>query len=256
MAVYGNDRLSYAIVVRSLKGYSDWWCRAGRGNAVKTRRVEQAVVSWPLPKNYSSRSYESSLDGAASECKKLDRFFKALIGGKDIRRLDGVNCHRLSNSLASDAIYCVSNGTVNLSKHIILGMTVKSLTSSRKMINILNRLGHCCNYNTLEELETETTISSVNRSQICPPDIIQSPSLSTGVAFDNLYRYVDTLTGKDTLHDTVGIIYQNVSHDYDIELNSSSISGNIDIPLPPTKEDGLLMMKFQNYRRLIIDCKC
>ncbi|GFU44473.1 hypothetical protein TNCV_1506001 [Trichonephila clavipes] len=47
--------------------YYDWWCRAGRGNAVKTRRVEQAVVSWPLPKNYSSRSYESSLDGAASE---------------------------------------------------------------------------------------------------------------------------------------------------------------------------------------------
>ncbi|GFV43998.1 hypothetical protein TNCV_3571191, partial [Trichonephila clavipes] len=46
----------------------DWWCRAGRGNAVKTQRVEQAVVSRPLPNNYSSRSYESSLDGAASEC--------------------------------------------------------------------------------------------------------------------------------------------------------------------------------------------
>ncbi|GFW58988.1 hypothetical protein TNCV_2830941 [Trichonephila clavipes] len=103
------------------------------------------------------------------------------------------------------------------------------------MINILNRLGHCCNYNTLEELETEATISSVNRSQICSPDIIQSPSLNTGVAFNNFDRYVDTLTGKDTLHDTVGIIYQNVSDDYDIELNSSSISGNLDIPLPPTK---------------------
>ncbi|GFX38378.1 uncharacterized protein TNCV_2343541 [Trichonephila clavipes] len=64
------------------------------------------------------------------------------------------------------------------------------------MINILNRLGHCCNYNTLEELETEATISSVNRSQICPPGIIQGPSLSTGVAFDNFDRYVDTLTGK------------------------------------------------------------
>ncbi|GFW88135.1 hypothetical protein TNCV_218071 [Trichonephila clavipes] len=188
--------------------------------------------------------------------EKLDRFFKALIGGKDIRRRDGVNCHRLSNSLASDAIYCVSNGTVKPSKHITLGMAMKSLTSSRKMINILNRLGHCCNYNALEELETEATISSVNRSQICPPDIIQSPSLSTGVAFDNFDRYVDTLTGKDTLHDTVGIIYQNVSHDYDIELNSSSISGNIDIPLPPTKEDGLLTRKFQHYRRLIINCKC
>ncbi|GFY14284.1 hypothetical protein TNCV_3614721 [Trichonephila clavipes] len=123
-------------------------------------------------------------------------------------------------------------------------MTVKSLTSSRKMINILNRLGHCCNYNTLEELETEATISSVNRSQIFPPDIMEIPSLSTGVAFDNCDRYVDTLTGKDTLHDTVRIIYQNVSADYDIELNSSSISGNLDIPLPPAKEDGLLKRKF------------
>ncbi|GFS95509.1 hypothetical protein TNCV_814591 [Trichonephila clavipes] len=178
--------------------------------------------------------------------KTRSRFFKALIGGKDIRRRDGVNCLRLSNSLASDAIYCVSNGTVKPSKLITLGMTAKSLTSSRKMINILNRLGHCCNYNTLEELETEATISSVNRSQICPPDIIQSPSLSTGVAFDNFDRYVDTLTGKHTLHDTVGIIYQNVIHDYDIELNSSSIRGNTDIPLPPTKEDGLLKRKFQN----------
>ncbi|GFU36811.1 hypothetical protein TNCV_985561 [Trichonephila clavipes] len=138
--------------------------------------------------------------------EKLDRFFKALIGGKDIRHRDGVDCNRLSNSLASDAIYCVSNGTVKPSNHITLGMTGKSLTSSRKMINISNQLGHCCNYNTLEELETGATISSVNRFQICPPDIIQSPSLSTGVAFDIFDRYVDTLTGKDTLHDTVGII--------------------------------------------------
>ncbi|GFV72320.1 hypothetical protein TNCV_637821 [Trichonephila clavipes] len=131
--------------------------------------------------------------------KKLDSFFKALIGGKDIRHRDEVNCHRLSNSSAFDAIYC------------------------------------CCNYNTLEELETEATISSVNRSQICPTDIIQSPSLSTCVAFDNFDGYFYTLSGKDTLHDTIGLIYQNVSDDYDIELNSSSISGNLDIPLPPTK---------------------
>ncbi|GFX17272.1 hypothetical protein TNCV_1064741 [Trichonephila clavipes] len=179
---------------------------------------------------------EDLINGKCTILERLDRFFKALILGKEIRRRDGVNCHRLNNSLASEAIHCVNNGTVKPSKHITLDMTVKKLTSSKKMINILNRLGHCCNYNTLEELETEATISCANRSQICPPDIIQSPSLSTcGVAFDNFDRYVDTLTGKDTLHDTVGIIYQNVSDDYDIELNSSGISGNLDIPLPPTK---------------------
>ncbi|CAD6235330.1 GSCOCG00012411001-RA-CDS, partial [Cotesia congregata] len=140
---------------------------------------------------------------------KLNRFFKVLMGGKDIRRRDSLNCSRLSSSLTADSIFCVSNGTIKPSKHITLGMTIKSLTSSKKIINILNRFGHCCNYTTLEELETEATISSVRQSQVCPPDIILNPSLCTGVAFDNFDRYVDTLNGKETLHDTVGIIYQN-----------------------------------------------
>ena len=33
-------------------------------------------------------------------------------------------------------------------------------------------------------------------------------SLTTGVAFDNFDRFVETLSGKDTPHDTVGIAYQ------------------------------------------------
>lgn len=93
--------------------------------------------------------------------------------------------------MASDVICCVSNGTVKPPKHITLGMTIKSLTSSRKIINILNRFDHCCNYTTLEELETEATISFVHCSQVCPPDIIRNPSLCTGVAFDNFDRYVE-----------------------------------------------------------------
>ncbi|GFX61356.1 hypothetical protein TNCV_4894001 [Trichonephila clavipes] len=97
---------------------------------------------------------ENLINGECTIPEKLDRFFKALIGGKDIRHRDGVNCHRLSNSLAFDTVCCVSNVTVKPSKHITLGMIVNSLTSIRKMINILNRLGRCFNYNTLEELET------------------------------------------------------------------------------------------------------
>ncbi|GFV05785.1 hypothetical protein TNCV_5035241 [Trichonephila clavipes] len=113
---------------------------------------------------------------------------------------------------------------------------------------------------TLEENDLIDKVAFILRSTILKmdkttlPAVMKMEDLINGVAFDNFDRYVDTLTGKDTLHDTVGIIYQNVSHDNDIELNSSSISGNIDIPLPPTKEDGLLTRKFQNYRRLIIDC--
>ncbi|GFX60312.1 hypothetical protein TNCV_4740681 [Trichonephila clavipes] len=67
-SVYKESPKYKRPILEDMEKAEDWWCRVGRGNAVKTRRVELAVVSWPLPKNYSSRSYESSLDGAASEC--------------------------------------------------------------------------------------------------------------------------------------------------------------------------------------------
>ncbi|XP_074115522.1 uncharacterized protein LOC141538105 [Cotesia typhae] len=175
------------------------------------------------------------INGECTIPEKLDRFFKVLIEGKDIRRRNGVNCDRLSNSIASDTIFCVTNGTIKPSKQITLGMTVKSLTSSRRIINILNRFGHCCNYTTLEELETEATYSSVHRSEISPPDIIRKSSLCTGVAFDNFDRYVDTLNGKETLHDTVGIIYQNIDNDAPNENDIDCRSDQSDMLPPPAK---------------------
>lgn len=116
--------------------------------------------------------------------RQIRKILESFSGGKDIRRRDGINCERLANSLASDAIFCVSHGIVKPSKQIAFGMTIKSLTNSRKVVNILNRFGHCYYYNTLEELETETTISYVASTQICPPDIIRNSLLCTGVAFE------------------------------------------------------------------------
>ena len=37
-----------------------------------------------------------------------------------------------------------------------------------------------------------------------------NPNLKTGIAFDNYDRYVETVTSKNTLHDIVGIAYQDV----------------------------------------------
>jgi hypothetical protein len=45
---------------------------------------------------------------------------------------------------------------------------------------------------------------------ICPEGIIPTNNLSTGLAYNNFDRFVDTATGKDALHDTVGIIFQNI----------------------------------------------
>lgn len=86
---------------------------------------------------------------------------------------------------------------------------MKSLCNSKKIVNLLSRYGHCCSYTILEELETALTFSTVNSDFVCPEDIKRRPDLNTGVAFDNYDRFIETLNGKDTLHDTVGIIFQD-----------------------------------------------
>jgi hypothetical protein len=110
------------------------------------------------------------------------------------------NVERLAKSLSEDLIYVVTNGNMKTSKHINLGLAMKSLTNSRKIINILNKYGHCCSYTTLEELETEAIFAATLRLNICPEGIIPTNNLSTGLAYNNFDRFVDTATGKDTLH--------------------------------------------------------
>lgn len=86
-------------------------------------------------------------------------------------------------------IFAITNGNIETSKHITLGMTLKGLTNSRKIINILNRFGHCCSYSVLEGLETEVTFSCTNRFDICPEDIVRLPNLCTGLAFNNFDKF-------------------------------------------------------------------
>lgn len=72
------------------------------------------------------------------------------------------------------------------------------------------RYRHCCSYSVLEGIETELTFLSTSCETLVPEHIIPADNLSTGVVFDNFDLFVDTPTGKDTLHDTVSIIYQNI----------------------------------------------
>ncbi|KAG5871727.1 hypothetical protein JTB14_004745 [Gonioctena quinquepunctata] len=97
-------------------------------------------------------------------------------------------------------------------------VTLKSLTSSRKVVDILNRYGHCTSYDAVEELETEATHTSPSRAGLCPKVINKTENMSVGIAYDNFDRFVDTRTGKDTLYDTVGIIYQNIDPTLEVEI--------------------------------------
>ena len=39
-------------------------------------------------------------------------------------------------------------------------MAIKSLTGSRKLVDLLSKLGHCASYSTIEEQETELNFES------------------------------------------------------------------------------------------------
>ena len=55
----------------------------------------------------------------------------------------------------------------------------------------------------------------------------------TGLAFDNYNHFVETSTGKDTLHDTVGMAYQTLKLDI-IDSNPSGNQETIEINLSTT----------------------
>lgn len=149
-----------------------------------------------------------------------------LLCGIDSRTLKSSDCARKVNSISQDIIYAIHHGRMKTSKHMTLGMTLKSITSSRKVVDLMNRFGHCCSYNVVEELETEATSSVCNAFNVSPEDAILVPNYCTGVAFDNFDRFVETTSGKDTLHDTVGIFYQNICEIDSSALNESQESIN------------------------------
>ena len=122
--------------------------------------------------------------------------------------------------ISEDAVLATTSGRRRPAKHLQIGIAIKSLIGSKKVVTMLNRLGHCINYNRIKELETELTYNCSNANQITPSGMSKEKSCSTGLAFDNYDRFTETLSGKDTLHDTVGIAYQTVSGTHFFPRNS------------------------------------
>lgn len=119
----------------------------------------------------------------------------------------------------------MTNGCVRPSTTLFLGLATKSITGSRKMVNILYRMGFSISYTLTEEIETELAYGCSVEEHILPYGMESNcPDLRTHVAFDNFDKFVETVNGKDTLHDTVGIVYQNIGD----EANAKTLIVNYD----------------------------
>ena len=76
-------------------------------------------------------------------------------------------------------------------------------------MEILNAMSHWTSYSAVEELETELTFEANKNSKVTPFGMKTTPEVNTGIAWYNFYRFLETKSDKDTLHDAVGIAYSN-----------------------------------------------
>ena len=121
-------------------------------------------------------------------------------------------CTRLVRSLSQDVIYACSRGKLKTVKHTQLGLITKRKTGSKFLINCLNRLGHCLNYDDINKLETsfaEKQAIHVGTRSFLPNNV--QPSTFVTFVYDNCDHNPETLSGA-TMHFTNGIIIQRSSN--------------------------------------------
>ncbi|MES9883965.1 MAG: hypothetical protein ABW185_24210, partial [Sedimenticola sp.] len=167
---------------------------------IKNGKHEQ---QWPPHPEQLDSSYYSSPD-----C--LIEFLTTLFSGK---HEPSIRTCRLTWSVAQDIVSAVTQGEVLTPKHILLPWAVKTLTGNAELLKMVNRLGHGCSYTRLEEIDTALCIEkteSTGSGEVPLPTSIH-PSVPTVLAFDNIDRQEEVLSGAGTSHRVNGIIVQPMS---------------------------------------------
>lgn len=112
--------------------------------------------------------------------------------------------------ISQDIIHAVTPGRKKMPKHVGLAMTIRHVTGSKQVINILNCMGHCSSYEDAEVIDTslaaevlalKETGGVVNPTNITPGSFIET-------AMDNNDLLENTLNSKHTTHLTTVVMYQ------------------------------------------------
>ena len=143
---------------------------------------------------------------------KLLKFLTILMTGRPVcsKRME-----RLVHSFGQDISRAATSGAWKQPKHVLLCITLRHLFRSEKLINILNRFGHCENYSFSLELETAIAQTVSEMSSVLSPQIIRNPDISAVFhsEFDNFDQLINTLTGMYSVHTAHGIMLQELHED-------------------------------------------
>ena len=183
--------------------------------------LRSIIMQMPKTKTPDPATVQNLKESAPPIPKQLDFFFRSLLGGTSHGEQNSVTERKVA-SMASDAIFNVTRGTVKPWKHIAMGLGLSSLTGSRLTMQILNRSGHSISYSDTKGLESEFAYSVTSDGNDTPDGIRLLPNRATACVWDNNDANVETLDGKATLHSTVGHTYQNILEGDNVQSGKNS----------------------------------
>ena len=101
-------------------------------------------------------------------------------------------------------------------KHVALGLTMRHMTESSRIIGILNGLGFLVSHSAVFDHDTALANKKLRSDSIVPAGFIKK--IPTKVIWDNNYFREETLSGEGTTHNTNGLLVQRIGCvDDDIE---------------------------------------
>ena len=109
-------------------------------------------------------------------------------------------------SICQDLIHAEAKGRKQTHKSLALGMTVRQLTGSRKLIDILYGLGHTVSSDTVCTHDSALATLQSSDSVIIPRNA--NVGMFSTIVWDNNDFIEETVTGKGTTHVVNGIIIQ------------------------------------------------
>ena len=166
--------------------------------AMKLRQDIMDVECFPLEEPLSVGQI---MKGEASVPNSVTEFFTTLYTGSRYRHSDNISKRkqRLIDSTSADVLYASSGGKLLPGKHLSLALALKSMTGSKTVTNLLNRLRHCVSNEKVRRIDIglESTISQNNN--ILPENIKKDANSCIGTGWDDFDINLETLSGANSI---------------------------------------------------------
>ena len=187
--------------------------------------IYNKLESLPITEQPPSIEQLSSPDHSPAE--SLCNFLEIAIYVEGHPKSPSENLVRRVNLFAQDTTSAVSRGKKIQYKQLILGQGLHNLTGSRKVIDILHKLGHCISYNTVCEIETaqaECPLEGSKSSNILAlKTILTDQPVFRHFWVDNFDIKVDWIRGGGSINTTHFMAFQEHQSHCQPNINTTTV---------------------------------